>query len=360
VKIRLIGQRNNTGIGIHYACFADQLKQIQGIGKCVEEIDFQNSEQVEQAIADSCPEDINISFVAANISDCFQGRNIQWIVFESTRIAEHIMKVLIPADQVWVPSEWGRKVLIDNGLDADKIFVVPEGVEANRYHTHGRQLWAPGRPLRFLSVGKYEQRKSFDELLDAWATTYATMPNVELVIKTHHFSDHDAKYQQLQDKLAQLNLPNVTVIWGELSKDDMVELYRNCDVFVFPTKGEGWGLPIIEATACGLPIVTTFYSGHTEFLNHIEDSVVKINYALADIADPEFQACYPDSNNDWGQWAIPDTQGIVWGLQTALGNRKQLAENAQKNSQKIRDLFGWTASVDRALAVMGLLTDFKP
>ena len=42
MKIRLIGQRNSQGIGNHYACFADALKSMHGIGDCVEEINFED------------------------------------------------------------------------------------------------------------------------------------------------------------------------------------------------------------------------------------------------------------------------------------------------------------------------------
>ena len=45
MKIRLIGIRNNLGIGRHYTCFADAIKRVNGIGNLVEEIDFQDSAQ---------------------------------------------------------------------------------------------------------------------------------------------------------------------------------------------------------------------------------------------------------------------------------------------------------------------------
>jgi glycosyltransferase involved in cell wall biosynthesis len=62
-----------------------------------------------------------------------------------------------------------------------------------------------------------------------------------------------------------------------MTEAQLADLYRACDVFVLPTRAEGWGLPLIEAVAAGLPIITTMHSGHTEFLQHVTDSVLPVD-----------------------------------------------------------------------------------
>lgn len=359
MRIRLIGKRNELGIGIHYANFADAIRQMQSIGNLVDEIDFTDHAQMEQAIQSSQPGDVNISFLAANIHEFFQGYNIQWIVFESTKVPEHIMSVLRPADQVWVPSSWGQEVLVANGIPASKICVVPEGVNSQLFHAYRRIKWTADRPFRFLSVGKYEQRKSFDETLEAFAQTFGNTAGIELVIKSNYFTNHEQKAQALQKKILELGLTNVTVLWGQMQASEIAELYRSCDAFVFPTKGEGWGLPLIEAAASGLPIITVPYSGHTEFVQHIANSVVGVSYVMTDIACPEYQAYYPDINSNWGQWARPDVYSISNAFQTVCREYDTLYSNAQKNSEIIRDRFNWQKSVDRALAAIGSIALIK-
>jgi glycosyltransferase involved in cell wall biosynthesis len=358
MKIRLIGQRNDSGIGNHYASFCDALKQVRVIGDLVEEIDSNNQLALMQAVSASESGDINISFVAMNIHEHFRGHNVQWIVFESTKIPEHILNVLRPADQVWVPSHWGRDVLINNGINSDRIWVVPEGIDSKRFHPYGRELYGQDRPFRFLSVGKYEERKSFDETLQAFAQVFGNTPEVELIIKSSYFIDQDLKSQTLQKKINDLGLTNVTVIWGTVEHDQVADLYRGCDVFVFPTKGEGWGFPLIEAAASGMPIITIPYSGHTEFLNAIPDSVVGVDYVLAPITCTEYQSYYPDANGDWGLWARPDVYSIAEAMRQAQKNYSILSERALKNSAKIRNQFSWTQSVDQALVAMESLTRF--
>jgi len=358
MKIRLIGKRNNLGIGIHYANFADAIKQFYGIADLVEEVDFTDQAQMQQAAAASQPDDVNISFLGANIHEFFQGRAIQWTVFESTKIPEIVMSSLRPADQVWVPSEWGRAVLMLNGIDPERIWVVPEGVDGQKFHPYRRQAWTADRPFRFLSVGKYEQRKSFDELLTAFAQTYGNMSNIELVIKSGYFTNHDEKLLSFKKKIADLQLTNVTLLWGSMTFDDIADLYRSCDAFVFPTKGEGWGLPLIEAAASGLPIITVPYSGHTEFVQHMANSVIGVDYVLTDIDCPEYCSYYPQADQDWGQWARPDVYSISAALQTVCREYNTLYANAQKNSKIIRNLYSWQASVDQALVAIRSIARF--
>ena len=134
MKIRLIGQRNQYGIGVHYSNFADALKRLSYLGDLVEEVDCDNQDDVWSAARHSQPEDINISFVSMPIQGHYKGANIQWVVFESTRVPPTIMSTMLAADQVWVPSEWGRQVLIENGADTDRCHVMPEGVDSSKYH----------------------------------------------------------------------------------------------------------------------------------------------------------------------------------------------------------------------------------
>jgi glycosyltransferase involved in cell wall biosynthesis len=352
MRIRLIGQRNSTGIGTHYACFADALRQIHGIGSLVDEVDFQSPAAIDQAIATSQADDINICFVAMPIHGHFRGRNIQWVVFESTRIPEAIQPAIQGADQVWVPSAWGHSVLTAHGIDADRIRIVPEGVDGARFHAHGRRPRTAARPLRFLTVGKYEQRKGIDETIEAFAKVYANHPQAELIIKSNYFTNHRQKYDALHAKIS--GLDNVSLLWGEMTETQLADLYRACDVFVLPTRAEGWGLPLIEAVAAGLPVITTMHSGHTEFLEHVTDSVLPVAHVMTRIDCPEYCSYYPDTMNDWGVWASPDVDSLVTCMQQAFREEYRLYDRAQRNSKIIRERFSWSQSAEQALACMGI------
>ena len=350
MKIRLIGQRNQYGIGVHYSNFADALKRLSYLGDLVEEVNCDNQDELWAAVERSRPEDVNISFVSMPIQDHYQGTNIQWVVFESTRVPPTVMNTMLTADQVWVPSTWGQSVLIANGLDPSRCEVVPEGVDTDQYHPYAPRVNTP--ILTYLTMGKYELRKSIIETVYAWHQEFGNDPDVELVIKTDHFFNKEAKYNELTRWIGELGLTNVRVMWGSVTANDMADLYQQAHVFVLPSKGEGWGLPLIEAAAVGLPIITTWYSAHTEFLQHIQSSVISVEHDMVPIACQDYQLFYPTPDGNWGSWAQPRVDSIRQALKQSRQNYDYLHKRARENSTIIRKNYSWAQSADRALQTL--------
>lgn len=346
MRIRVIGQRNNLGIGIHYANFCDQLKKIYGL--TVEEIDFADQTAIDRAVGDSQDTDINICFVGANIHELFKGKTVQYIVFETDRIADHILETIRPADAVWVPSTWGQEILQQHGVES---VVIPEGVDSDLYNPYNFN--PQPRPFRFLTVGKFEGRKSIQETIEAFAAEFGNDPGVELYVKTGHYANDPGRLEELKQYCDSFNLTNLTVYWGNY--EPMVDLYRSSDVFVLPTKGEAWGLPIIEAAACGLPIITVLHSGHTEYLQHILSSVISVGFEMVPVNCPDFIQAYP---GDCGQWAQPDVEFLSGCMQTAYNNYQSYKTSAITNSALIRTAFSWQRSVDLALESVAKIQHF--
>ena len=278
MKIRLIGIRNALGVGVHYTNISNALQRIYGIGPCIEEVDSTSQPALLHAASQSQPEDINICFVSIPLQHHFRGTNIQWIVFESTRVAPHLHECLNQADQIWVPSEWGRNILLQNGFGSKYIRVVPEGVDENFTSALPH---VKNKTFTYLSVGKYEQRKGIQETIEAFKQAWGNDPTKQLWLKTN-------RCPEIENQIG--TSKNISVLDSNM---DMTELYQKCHVFVLPTRGEGWGLPLIEAAACGLPIITTMYSGQTEFLQHIPSSVLPVDYVMTPITCPDFQQAYP-------------------------------------------------------------------
>ena len=350
MTIHLIGQRNSSGIGNHFAAFADAVGSLDQIGAQVQELDFQNPAAVVAAAEASTDLDVTISFVGMNIQDLFRGLRIQWIVFESTRIPADVLRSAESADVVWVPSSWGRDILIANGIHRHKIDIVPEGVDHALFHPHGRV--AEVRPFRFLMVSKYEIRKSYPEIFTAFAAEFGNDPGVELVMKSDYFRDGDVKARQMISDLRSHGFENWRLNWGYADIRTVARMYRTADVFLSAPRGEAWGLPIIEAAAMGLPIISTMYSGHGEFLKPIQSSVIPVDYDMGAVDCPEYKGYYPAADGDWGAWAIPRVDSIRSAMRTARNNHAKLSQQARKNSRIIRTKFSWTASADSAVQAL--------
>jgi glycosyltransferase involved in cell wall biosynthesis/GT2 family glycosyltransferase len=173
-------------------------------------------------------------------------------------------------DELWVPSEHVRRMYVDAGVPGDQVHVVANGVDVENHRPDGPALDLGGArpPLRLLFVGGAIARKGIDVLLDAYTSTFAGRDDVELVIKDF---GRDGVYRGTDrsalDALAAPGaLPRVTLIEEELSGADMTALYRACDVLVHPYRGEGFAMPVLEAMACGLPVLVTAGGPTDEFV----------------------------------------------------------------------------------------------
>jgi glycosyltransferase involved in cell wall biosynthesis len=172
-------------------------------------------------------------------------------------------------DELWVPSEHVRRMYVDAGVPGEQVQVIANGVDLVRYAPEGAALDLGERPrLRLLFVGGAIARKGVDVLLSAYVRAFGGREDVELVIKDF---GRDGVYRNADraelDRLTEPGaLPKVTLLDRELSGPDMAALYRSCDVLVHPYRGEGFAMPVLEAMACGLPVVVTGGGPTDEFV----------------------------------------------------------------------------------------------
>ncbi len=169
-------------------------------------------------------------------------------------------------DELWVPSEYVRSMYLDAGVAPDRVVVVPNGVAVDVFAPADRPP-REGSPVRFLFVGGVIHRKGPDLLLAAWREAFAGRDDVTLVVKDFGAGGvyRDGERGPLRAHAASGALPRIELIEDELEVAELVELYRGSDVLVHPYRGEGFAMPVLEAMACGLPVIVTAGGPTDEF-----------------------------------------------------------------------------------------------
>ncbi len=102
-----------------------------------------------------------------------------------------------------------------------------------------------------LTVGTLEPRKNHLRLIHAFAQLLPTHPDLRLVLA----GGRGWLYEDVQAEVARLNLRDRVVFPGFVSDADLPALYSLASVFAYPSLYEGFGLPVLEAMACGTPVV---------------------------------------------------------------------------------------------------------
>lgn len=163
-------------------------------------------------------------------------------------------------DELWVYTTWLKERYLESGVPEEKVVVISLGVDTDRFRPEGA-LFPLGtrRSFRFLFVGGIIPRKGIDILLRAYRRAFAAGDDVCLVIKAQGGGVYAGSEQReaIEALLRDPEAPALEFIQEDLSEDRLAALYRSCQAFVMPYRGEGFGLPIAEAMASGLPVIVT-------------------------------------------------------------------------------------------------------
>lgn len=157
------------------------------------------------------------------------------------------------ADRIVVNSEWAREALVRARIPADKLHVIPlpyaaDGAGPVSEHSYPA-AFTRERPLRVLFVGHVAVAKGAAELLEA----VASLNDVPVVLRM---------VGETAMTVPPGFLTHPSIEWvGPLSRGDVMRHYRECDVLVFPSHSDGFGLVQVEAQAFRLPVIASRYCG---------------------------------------------------------------------------------------------------
>jgi len=164
------------------------------------------------------------------------------------------------ADAIAAVSEFTRDRMQENlGLPADRFEVLYNTVDPVAFEIKARPTWLAERhgigqdsPV-ILTVGRLdasEQYKGYDQVLLALSAILKEKPETKYIIAGK--GDDESRLRALAERLG---LKNSVIFAGYVPPDELAAYYALCDVFVMPSRKEGFGIVFLEAMACGKPVV---------------------------------------------------------------------------------------------------------
>ena len=176
-------------------------------------------------------------------------RNLNTMI-ESIVIPKQNMQV----DHVVTVSQWSKRDITRHlHLPQDHVSVVSPGVDRIHFRPLDAEKRVRSKKPYVLSVAGSDPTKNVETLVEA----FAKLPTQ--IRESHNLvlAGDLRKVSEVHARVRQLNLQSQTVFPGIVAEDQLVALYQNAAVFVFPSRYEGFGLPVLEAMACGCPVISS-------------------------------------------------------------------------------------------------------
>lgn len=242
-------------------------------------------------------------------------------------------------DEIWVYSSYNKECYVRSGIPEEKIQVVPLGVDDSVFHPDANAMKLELPSFRFLFVGGTIARKGFDILLQAYIEEFRANDDVCLVVKdngTRSFYRGLTGEKAIREAKSDPRNPRIAYIDESFSDTDLAGLYRACDCLVHPYRGEGFGLPIAEAMACGLPVIVPDKGPSRDLCN--EKTALLL--PSREVVFSERKAGGWETV-DFPWWLSVEKNDLREAIRFAYENRTRLREKGQKASERILASFTW-------------------
>jgi len=274
----------------------------------------------------------------------FPGLKIAYTYWESTKLPDDWIEPLKHCDYVWTASNWGREIFIQNGLNSEQVFVIPLGVDPKSFNPQQQPHadLSKMNGFKFFNTGKCEPRKGTQDLIVAFDLEFHNNPNVFLVLAAENPFIPKFNLQTFVQHLWLRNYNKFLYVSKGITHEQLAQTMAACHCGVFPTKAEGWGLPILESMALGKPTIVTNYSGVTEYAN--ENNAILLDYYTIPVDGLFFQR----ADKDYGMWALPNTNTLRKKMREVYENYSHYQEKFLTSSVDVRERWSWQASAQKA------------
>jgi glycosyltransferase involved in cell wall biosynthesis len=242
-----------------------------------------------------------------------------YTMWECDRLSAADVPHLNKAGLVIVPSRWQAECFRASGVTAP-LAVAPLGFDPLVYHPAGP---AP-EVCTFGTAGALSAggvRKNAQKLIDLFCETFPAEPDVRLRVKISPGSPGVETYDD----------PRIDVIRAVLPLPELADWYRSLTAYLNGSSGEGFGLHLIEAMACGRPIVSAAFSGLTAYFD--ESVGYPVDYKLVPVHNEIYH----------GHWAEPDADSMAAQMRRIYADRAGAARLGAASAARAKN-FTWKAA----------------
>lgn len=228
-------------------------------------------------------------------SDMYHIGRVFW---ETDRLPDDFARNCELCNELWTGSEYNKQAIIKAGV-TKPIYIIPQAIDVDIGEITPFKTAADDQ-YRFYSIFEWTERKNPKTLLRAFYTAFEEIENVVLILKTYvdNFTPDKKRellhnIREVKDGLKLKRYAQVYIYDELLDRQEIYRFHKTGNCFVSAHRGEGWGIPQMEAMLVGNPVISTNCGGIHEHVDYI----TKIDYKLVPVKNTRNQQWYQENQN---------------------------------------------------------------
>lgn len=272
---------------------------------------------------------------------------VHYAVWESSDLPWEFAREYAKVDLLLTASRYTKKAMAARHLKAR---VWHHAVD-DRFIEFQRPIKDKDAPFVFLHHNAYEFRKGWEIVLQAFLKEFKTDENVKLIMKARErkqsvwllpritlresqLDEWRANPQAFINTKLSLNHPLIEEVIGHVSDEEMVRINSEADCFLFPAKGEGWGLPPFEAMAMGIVPILPNQGSFREWFD--PDTMLNVNISGWFNSAPRYA----------GVMFYPSELSLRRQMRWAFENRDKIKAMGELGRERIAKKYNWRTIID--------------
>jgi len=289
---------------------------------------------------------ISINLVPPPALPNWSAYTILYTTLESKTVHEGFFLRCLQYDEVWLPCKANIQSMLHAGFPRKKLYHCPEGVHPQFWSDTTKPNPQYKSPyFTFFYNGDWSYRKGIDILIKAYAKAFSSSDPVRLLMLTHYQGkDPESSRQQIGTELQDIchkysitKLPRIQFIFEHIPDPLLPSIYACANVYISPTRGEAWGLPIIQAMSCGTPPIVPEWGGQMDYCNKQNSYLTKVE---------KFDTIHDKVNLVvdfyWYQlFCFPDENDVANKMRYAYNHPEQTKQKGKLARQHVTKYFTW-------------------
>lgn len=247
---------------------------------------------------------------------------------EATKVWDHWVDAMNSVDEIWVGNYFAKDAVLNSNITTP-VYVFEHGID---------DMWKKrkrgnGSKIKFLHVDSGSPRKRADMVVDAFKAAFGDSGDVHLTLKFH---SHEMPSGFSVMDLFNSGPTNITRIFETISQEEMVNLFYEHDVLLYPSEGEGFGFIPLQALATGMPVISTSrWCSYDRYLgsNIIESTIGKTKH----------------TGYYHGEVVLPDFDSFVFLLKNVYENINSQCDYYYNQADDVHKEYNWQTRCDSML-----------